>query len=72
GRICMDQMMVDVSDIDGVSLYDDVTLIGRQGGEEISAEQLGRLAGSVNYEIVCSISQRVKRIYVDGGINCRR
>ncbi|MDE7079000.1 MAG: hypothetical protein K2O95_02645 [Clostridia bacterium] len=72
GRICMDQMMVDVSDIDGVSLYDDVTLIGRQGGEEISAERLGRLAGSVNYEIVCSISQRVKRIYVDGGINCRR
>ena len=69
GRICMDQMMVDVSDIDGVSLYDDVTLIGEQDGEVISAELLGRSARSINYEIVCSISPRVKRIYVDGRTN---
>ncbi|MBD5100922.1 MAG: alanine racemase [Clostridiales bacterium] len=64
GRICMDQMMVDVSDIDGVSLYDDVILIGEQDGERISAEQIAKRADTINYEIVCSISQRVKRIYL--------
>ena len=64
GRICMDQMMVDISGIDSVNLYDDVTLIGKQGNEEISAEQLADYANTINYEIVCSISQRVKRVYV--------
>ncbi|MDE5549150.1 MAG: alanine racemase [Clostridia bacterium] len=64
GRICMDQMMVDVSEIDGVSLYDDVVLIGEQDGKRISAEQIAKYADTINYEIVCSISQRVKRIYL--------
>ncbi len=65
GRICMDQTMVDVTDIDGVRLYDDVVLIGKQGEEVISAELLGAYAQSVNYEIVCSVSGRVKRYYTD-------
>ena len=64
GRVCMDQMMVDVSDIEGISLYDDVVLIGEQEGDKISAEEMANCAGTINYELVCSISQRVKRIYL--------
>jgi alanine racemase len=64
GRICMDQFMVDVTDIPGVSEGDRVTLIGRDGSEEITAEQLGSLSGRFNYELVCDISRRVPRIYV--------
>lgn len=65
GRICMDQTMVDVTEIQGVSLYDDVVLIGKQGDEIISAELLGSCAQTINYEIVCSVSGRVKRYYSD-------
>lgn len=64
GRICMDQMMVDVTHIDGVKVGDAVTLMGRDGDEYISADELARLAGTINYEIVCGISQRVPRVYV--------
>ena len=64
GRICMDQMMIDVTHIDGVSIGDTVTLMGRQGKEYISADELARLAGAINYEIVCGIAQRVPRVYV--------
>lgn len=65
GRICMDQTMVDVTEIQGVSLYDDVVLMGKQGNEIISAELLGSCAQTINYEIVCSVSGRVKRYYSD-------
>ena len=65
GRICMDQTMVDVTEIEGVSLYDDVVLMGKQGNEIISAELLGSCAQTINYEIVCSVSGRVKRYYSD-------
>lgn len=64
GRICMDQMMVDVSDIDGVEELDEVVLIGQSGNEIITAEELGNLSGRFNYELVCDISERVPRIYV--------
>lgn len=64
GRVCMDQMMVDVSAIPGVQVEDVATLIGRDGAEEISAEELSQLAGSFNYEQVCRIDgKRVPRIY---------
>lgn len=63
GRICMDQTMIDVTHIDGVEVGDIVTLMGRQGDERISADELARLAGTINYEIVCSIAPRVSRIY---------
>ncbi|MDE6188777.1 MAG: alanine racemase [Clostridia bacterium] len=55
GRICMDQMMIDVTDIDGVNVFDEVTLIGSQGEERISAEELADLANTINYEILCGI-----------------
>ena len=64
GRICMDQMMVDVTDIPGVTPGDQVTLIGTDGDETITAEEIAAAADSFNYEFVCGISRRVPRIYV--------
>lgn len=63
GRICMDQMMVDVSGIDNVEIGTKVVLIGRSGKEVITADDLANLIGSIGYEIVCGINKRVKRIY---------
>ena len=67
GRICMDQMMVDVTHIPGVSLNDKVVLVGRYDEESITMEQIAAQADSFNYEFVCGISRRVPRIYVSGG-----
>ena len=67
GRICMDQMMVDVTDIPGVTPGDQVTLIGTDGDETITAEEIAAAADSFNYEFVCGISRRVPRIYVKDG-----
>ena len=67
GRICMDQMMVDVTDIPDVQVNDRVTLVGRDGCQEITMEQIAAEADSFNYEFVCGISRRVPRIYVSGG-----
>ncbi len=64
GRICMDQFMVDVTEIPGVKLLDPVTLLGRDGKEQISMEDLGRLSGRFNYEFACDIGKRVPRYYV--------
>ncbi len=64
GRVCMDQMMADVTDIPDVSEYDEVTLIGRDSKESITAEDLGDLSGRFNYELVCDINRRVPRIYI--------
>ena len=63
GRVCMDQMMVDVTDIPDVRVEDPVTLIGRDGEEEIRVEDLSDLVGTINYEFVCGISPRVPRLY---------
>ena len=67
GRICMDQFMVDVTDIDGVSFGDTVTLIGRDGNETITVEELGELSGRFNYEFVCDLGKRIPRVYVKNG-----
>lgn len=67
GRVCMDQLMVDVTDIPDVSLEDTVTLVGRSGEEVITVEQIAAAADSFNYEFVCGISRRVPRIYMQGG-----
>ncbi|MBQ9030462.1 MAG: alanine racemase [Parasporobacterium sp.] len=68
GRICMDQLMVDVTEpSEGpgspVRQGDEVVLVGRQGDLEITAEEISELSGSFNYEFVCGISKRVPRIY---------
>ncbi len=67
GRICMDQFMVDVSDIPGVSEGDTVTLIGADGEDRITAEELGELSGRFNYELVCDLGRRVPRVFYRGG-----
>jgi len=61
GRVCMNLMMVDITDIKGVRLEDEVTLIGRDGSEIISPEQLADWTGTINYEILSHISQAVPR-----------
>ena len=66
GRVCMDQMMVDVTDIPEVTLNDRVVLVGKSGDEEITMEQLAAAMDTINYEVVCGISRRVPRVY------CRR
>lgn len=67
GRICMDQMMVDVTAIPGVTVGDQVTLIGTDGGETITVEEIAARADSFNYEFVCGISRRVPRLYIKDG-----
>ena len=67
GRVCMDQFMVDVTDIPDVKAGDEVTLLGRDGEEFISADTLGDLSGRFSYEFVCDINKRVPRIYLKDG-----
>jgi len=63
GRICMDQMMVDVTDIPDVALGDEVVLLGRQGAEEIHARELAQICGTIHYEIVTGAGRRAPRVY---------
>ena len=68
GNICMDQMMVDITDISGeVKAGDEVVLIGRQGDNEITAEEIAGLMGTIPYEILCIIGKRVPRVYIRNG-----
>lgn len=67
GRICMDQFLVDVTDIPGVQREDEVVLMGAQESETITAEQIGAAAQSFNYEQVCDVGRRVTRVYYRGG-----
>ena len=64
GRVCMDQFMVDVTDIENVKEFDEVTLIGDDGKESITMELLGDLSGRFNYELACDINKRVPRKYI--------
>ena len=67
GRICMDQMMVDVTEIPDVQPNDVVVLVGRSGNEQITVEEIAARGDSFNYEFVCGISRRVPRVYTMGG-----
>jgi alanine racemase len=59
GRVCMDQLMVDVTEVDNVSVGDKVTVIG----DDLTVDEVSCLAGSFNYEFICGISRRVPRVY---------
>lgn len=65
GRVCMDLTMLDVGHIPGVALEDEVVVLGRQGNEEITADEIAAHVGTINYEIVSSLTSRVAKIYVD-------
>lgn len=67
GRVCMDQFMVDISEIPGVMEGDKVTLLGMDGTERITAEELGELSGRFNYEFVCNLGKRIPRVYRQHG-----
>ncbi len=62
GRVCMDQLMIDVTNVEDVCEGDEVTLIGRDGEDEITADELAALYGTIGYEMVCGISPRVPRV----------
>ncbi|MBQ8199716.1 MAG: alanine racemase [Lachnospiraceae bacterium] len=67
GRVCMDQFMVDVTDIDSVQEGDEVTLIGMDKEQQLSMEYLGDLSGRFNYELACGLAKRIPRVFVKGG-----
>lgn len=67
GRVCMDQLMLDVTGIPGVKAGDTVTVIGKDGDESVTADELAGLAGTINYEIVCDIAKRVPRVFLKDG-----
>jgi alanine racemase len=64
GLVCMDLTMIDVTDIEDVSLGEEVVVIGTQGDERITAEEIAEKVGTAPYEILCNISQRVPRLFV--------
>lgn len=64
GNICMDQCMIDVTDVPDVKLGDEVVLMGSQGDLTILADEIGEKTGTINYEIVCAFGQRLPKVYV--------
>ncbi len=64
GRICMDQTMIDVTEVPNVQLGDRVTLIGEQQGQRITAEELAQWAGTISYEVLLGITRRVHRVWL--------
>lgn len=63
GRVCMDQMIVDITDIEGVREFDEVLLFGR----DLPVEILANMCDTINYEIICAVSRRVPRVYIKNG-----
>lgn len=63
GRVCMDMCMIDVTDVPGAGEGDEVVLIGSQGSERITADDIAAMTGTIAYEVLCGISSRVPRIY---------
>ena len=64
GNICMDQCMIDVTDVPGVKVGDEVTIIGDSGENTILADDIGDATGTINYEIVCAFGQRLPKVYI--------
>ena len=67
GNVCMDQLMIDVTDIDNVEIGDDVTIMGKEGDLCVSAEELADIQGTINYEVVCNVGKRVPRMFIRNG-----
>ncbi len=65
GRVCMDQIIVDITDIKGVKLHDNAVCFGIQNGQMITIEEYAQQCGTINYEIMCGISSRVPRLYYE-------
>ena len=67
GRVCMDQFMVSVEEIPEAAEGDEVTMIGTDGKERITMEELGELSGRFNYELACDLGKRIPRVYLKNG-----
>lgn len=67
GNVCMDQLMVDVTDIENVGIGDDVIIMGSDGKLSVSAEELAAIQGTINYEVVCNVGKRVPRVFIRNG-----
>lgn len=68
GNICMDQCMIDVTDVAGVKKNDEVVLMGSQGEHEITADEIAEKTGTINYEILCRIGKRLPRVYINENV----
>ena len=72
GRICMDQCMIDVTDVKRpVAAGDEAVLFGRQGREEISVGEVAASIGTISYEVLCIIGKRIPRVYLQNGVICK-
>lgn len=67
GKVCMDQCMIDVTDVNNVNVGDEVIIMGCAGGKCVSADALAGIIGTINYEIVCDVGKRVPRVYLKNG-----
>ena len=65
GNICMDHMMVDVTQVEGVKVFDEVILMGKKGDLSFTADHMAKILGTINYEVLCALSPRIPRIYLD-------
>ncbi len=67
GRICMDQCMIDVTEVNNINIGDEVILFGGGRNADISADDVAKLLGTINYEVVCMVAKRVPRVYIKSG-----
>ena len=67
GNICMDQCMIDVSDVNNINIGDEVILFGNGDNIELPVESLAEKMGTINYEILCMVGKRIPRIYLKDG-----
>ena len=69
GRVCMDQVMIDITDIEGVKTGDEVIVIGDGNNNTLSFDDVAEMTGTINYEVVCLVGKRVPRVYLKHGEN---
>ena len=69
GRVCMDQVMIDITGIDDVHTGDEVTVIGDGKNNTLSFDNIAKMTGTINYEVVCLVGKRVPRVYLRHGEN---
>lgn len=67
GNVCMDQCMVDVTNVPDIKVGDEVVIMGKSGDKEVSCEEIANTVGTINYEIVCNVGKRVPRAFVKNG-----
>ena len=67
GRVCMDQLMIDVTDIPGVKMGDEVIVVGTDGDKHVTFDDLAAILGTINYELPCVLTKRVPRVYKENG-----